>query len=102
MPPPRLNHSTSTRLGIFPPSHMRKIRITLSVNGKLVKLCAYFAASDHDENALGPISGSSVYLPNVMLSPVRPRMIKQVAVIQCTKRSKALKRTICTPERPDS
>ncbi len=27
-------------------------------------------------------------------------MMKQVAVIQCTKRSKALKRTIVRPERP--
>src|SRR5277367_3395315 len=102
MPPRRLNHSTSTRLGIFPLSHMRKIRMTPSVNGKLVKLCAYFAASDHDENVFGPINGNSAYLPNVMLSPVSPRMTKQVAVIQCTKRSKALKRTIFTPERPDS
>ena len=29
-----------------------------------------------------------------------PRMMKQVAVIQCTKRSKALKRTSVRPERP--
>ena len=45
--------------------------MTPSVNGKLRKLCAYFAASDHDENALGPISGSSRSLPNVMLRPDR-------------------------------
>ena len=40
-------------------------------------------------------------LPKVMLSPDSARMTKQVAVIQCTKRSKALKRTMLTPERPD-
>ena len=76
--------------------------MTPSVNGKLRKLCAYFAASDHDENALGPISGSSTSLPKVMLRPDSARMMKQVAVIQCTKRSKALKRTMLRPERPDS
>ena len=31
-----------------------------------------------------------------------PRMTKQVAVIQCTKRSKALNRTMVRPERPAS
>ena len=31
-----------------------------------------------------------------------PTLMKQVAVIQCTKRSKALKRTITLPERPAS
>src|SRR5712672_1271424 len=101
MPPRRLSHSMSTRLGIFPPSHIRKIRTTPSVNGKLRKLCAYLAANDHDENALGPISGSSVSLPKVMLRPDSARMIKQVAVVQWTKRSNALKRTILMPERPD-
>src|ERR1700746_747413 len=102
MPPPRLSHSMSTRLGMFPPSHIKKIRNTPSVNGKLRRLCAYFAANDQDENALGPISGSKVCLPNVMLRPDSAMMMKQVAVIQCTKRSNALKRTILTPERPDA
>jgi hypothetical protein len=37
-----------------------------------------------------------------MLSPVMPRITKQVAVIQCTKRSKALNRTIVRPARPAS
>ena len=44
--------------------------------------------------ASGPISGSSSGLPKVMLSPEIARMMKQVAVIQCTKRSNALKRTM--------
>ena len=44
--------------------------------------------------ASGPISGSSSGRPNVMLRPEIARMMKQVAVIQCTKRSNALKRTM--------
>ena len=47
-----------------------------------------------------PISGSSSGLPKVMLSPEIARTMKHVAVIQCTKRSNALKRTIMRPERP--
>ena len=43
---------------------------------------------------LGAHNGSNSGLPNVMLRPVMARMIKQVAVIQWTKRSKALKRTM--------
>src|SRR5205807_2478417 len=92
----------STRLATFPPSHIKTIRTTPSVNGKLKKLCAYLAANDHDENALGPTRGSSVSLPKTMLRPDSARIMKQVAVIQCTERSKALKRTMLTPERPDS
>ena len=51
-------------------------------------------------NASGPISGSSSDLPNVMLRPESASMMKQVAVIQCTNRSNALKRTIVRPDRP--
>src|SRR5215467_4596141 len=69
MPPPRLNHATSTLLGIFPPSHMKKMRMTPRTKGKLRKLCAYLAASDHAEKALGPITGNRTDLPNVMLRP---------------------------------
>ena len=39
-------------------------------------------------NASGPISGNSSGLPKVMLRPESARMMKQVAVIQWTKRSK--------------
>ena len=59
------------------------------------------AASDQAENASGPITGSNATLPKVMLSPVNASKTKHVAVIQCTKRSKALKRTMLMPERPD-
>ena len=51
--------------------------------------------------ASGPISGSSSCLPNVMLRPDKASMMKQVAVIQCTKRSNALKRTTRAPGPPD-
>ncbi len=51
-------------------------------------------------NASGRISGSSSGRPKVMLRPVIARTMKQVAVIQWTKRSNALKRTIVRPERP--
>ena len=61
---------------------------------------AYFAHSDQAVKASGLISGSSSALPKVMLSPERARTTKQVAVIQCTNRSSALKRTIVRPERP--
>ena len=48
--------------------------------------------------ATTPIRGSSNGLPNVMFSPVSPRMMKQVAVIQWTACSNALKRTMRRPE----
>ena len=35
-----------------------------------------------------------------MFNPEIARMMKQVAVIQCTKRSNAVKRTMVRPERP--
>ena len=38
----------------------------------------------------------------MMFSPEIARMMKQVAVTQCTKRSNALKRTMVRPERPRS
>ena len=58
------------------------------VNGKLRKLCAYFAASDQAVKASGDISGSSSGLPKVMLRPVIASTMKQVAVSQWTNRSK--------------
>ena len=41
-------------------------------------------------------------MPKVMLRPESARMMKQVAVIQCTMRSNALKRTSVRPDRPPS
>src|ERR1700757_1997805 len=101
MPPPLASQLKSARSGRLPPIHMKKIRMTPSVKGKLRKLWMYLAASDQDENALGPIKGNSATLPKVTFSPVSAMRMKQVAVIQCTKRSKALKRTILTPDRPE-
>src|SRR6516165_10295843 len=99
MPPPSLSHLTSTRFGMLPASHIKAISTTPMVNGKLKKLCAYFAHSDHAVKLSAPISGSSSGRPKVMLRPVKPRMIKQTAVIQCTKRSSQLKRTILHREK---
>jgi hypothetical protein len=42
--------------------------------------------------------GSSSGLPKVRFSPDSARMMKQVAVIQCTARSNALKRRMRRPE----
>ena len=82
---------------MLPAIHIRKISTTPRVNGKLRKLCAYFAHLRPGGERLGPSSGNSSGLPNVMLSPEIARMMKQVAVIQCTKRSNALKRTKRAP-----
>ena len=70
------------------------------MNGKLVKLCAYLAASENAVNAPGPIKGNSNNLPNVTLSPVIPSTMNETAVSQCTNRSKALKRGTVRPDRP--
>ena len=78
-----------------------KIRMTPSVNGKLRKLCAYFAASDQDENAFGPISGSSTSLPNVMLRPGQRQDNETGRRHPVHETFEAVKRTILTPERPD-
>src|SRR4029078_13345438 len=100
MPPARLNHSTSTEFGMFPPIHIRKISTTPMVNWNIQYLWAYLAHSDHVVKASDPTVEANNGLPKVTLRPVMARMMKQVAVIQWTKRSNALKRTILRPERP--
>src|ERR1700687_5989435 len=93
-----LSHSMSVLLGRFHAIHIRKISTTPSENGKLRKSCAYFAHCDQPVKPFGPSKGCSSFLPSVRLSPVMPKMTKQVADIQCTKRSKALNRTMVRPE----
>ena len=97
MPPPALNHSTSAAVGKFCPIQIRNISTTPRVKAKLMKLCVYFAHSDQVLKASGPIQGSSNARPKVMLRPVMPSTMKVEAASQCTKRSKALKRTMVRP-----
>ena len=71
-----------------------------TMNGKLVKLCAYLAACENALKASGPINGSSSSLPKVMLRPEMPSTMNETAVSQCTNRSKELKRGTLRPDRP--
>src|SRR5439155_7337695 len=96
------SHATSNLVGEFQATHIRKISTTPSVNGKLRKLCAYFAHCDQMVKVSGPTRGSSSSLPKVILRPDSARITKQLAVIQCTNRSNALKRTRVRPDRPAS
>src|SRR4029078_7885676 len=99
-PPPRLNHSTSTLFGMLPPIHSSKINTTPIVNEMRSKWCAYFAHPDQVVSAREPNVETNKGGPKVMLRPVTASMMKQVAVIQWTKRSNLLHLTILRPERP--
>src|SRR6476469_9937818 len=99
-PPPCLSHSISTLSGMLSFSQSIGISMMPTMNGKLVKLCAYLAACENALKASGPINGSSSSLPKVMLRPEMPSTMNETAVSQCTNRSNELKRRTLRPERP--
>jgi hypothetical protein len=80
-------------------THIRNIKTTPIVKGKLRKLCAYFAYCAVVAKASGPMYGSRKRLPKVKFKPVSASAMKLTAVIQWTNHSNTVKRNILRPDR---